>query len=47
MQKDCVCPQDGGAPVLEKRKKAVLYALVCTTRSIWLQHACRAALHAL
>lgn len=45
--KDCVCPQDGGAPDLEKRKKSMLHALVYTTRSIWLQYSYRTALHAL
>lgn len=44
--KDCVCPQDGGAPDLEKRKRSMLHALVYT-RSIWLQYSYRTALHAL
>ena len=45
--KGCVSPLDGGAPVLEKRKKSVLHAVVYTTRSIWLQYSYRTELHAL
>ena len=44
--KGCVSPLDGGAPVLEKRKKSVLHAVVYT-RSIWLLYSYRTALHAL
>lgn len=42
----CVCPQDGGAPVLEKRNKPVLHVLVYSPRSTCLQRSWRTALHA-